>query len=355
MLPTPENTAQNLASLIETDRAGIRAACERALDAMSGPIADDTNARARVLADADLVLSDVVDSLRAGRALVAENGRRVTGDGESAAHPLDSLLFWKAFSDIVVRRLTYHADAAGDRALFTLAVSVLNGSITERLSAGLVAHSGRLLDRVHAAQADERDRIARDLHDRVGFWLDTAFRQTELFDVAKERGSDLRKAAKPVERARFALQEAMRNLRETTSDLRVQEVNNLEKALLTAFAALPVNEADLRLTINGDESWAPNTVKDEVFLIVREAVRNAIVHGRPGLLSVSVHIAPHELRVYVDDDGTGFDPEEEAGGIGLLAMQERAELLDGKLTMSTVQGRGTHVDLYVPLSERGEA
>ncbi|GAA2905331.1 histidine kinase [Streptosporangium fragile] len=347
---------------MEKDRAEFWAACERVLDTMSGPVADDAAARRHILAEAELILSDMVESLRAGHARVTENNRRAAGgNGGSAAardaHPRDSLLFWDAFFDIVLRRLVAYVDLGEEsRDPFGLAVSVLYRSITSRLSDGLVSYSGRLLNKVHEAQLDERSRITRELHDRVGFWLNTAFRQMELYDVARERGTDLGKATERVERARFAVREAMRSLRATTSELRLQEpVKNLEKALSAAFAALPANEAVFRLNVNGDEEWAPNAVKDEVFLITREAVRNAVVHGRPKLVVIGVHIAPHELRVYVDDDGAGFDPAEKSGGIGLSAMRERAELLNGALTVSTVQGRGTHVELFVPIPERGDA
>ncbi|SEF64947.1 Signal transduction histidine kinase [Thermomonospora echinospora] len=333
----------------------FRAACERALDAMDGPIAADAAARRRLLAESELIVCDMVESLRAGRPRVAEPS---LATGGRQADPRDSLLFWETFFSIVLRRLITYADI-GDRSRepFTLAVLVLYESITSRLSEGLVSYSGHLLDKVHEAQLDERNRITRELHDRVGFWLNTAFRQMELFEVARERGADLSGATERVEKARFAVREAMRSLRATTTGLRLQEpVRHLERALLTAFAALPANEAMVRLNINGDEDWAPDGVKDEVFLIVREAVRNAVVHGRPRLVVVGVHIAPYELRVYVDDDGAGFDVKTLAKGkgIGLSVMRERAEALNGTLTVAGTQGRGTHVELYVPLPEHAD-
>ncbi|MFP3961822.1 histidine kinase [Actinomadura fulvescens] len=323
---------------------------------MNGPIAADAAARRRLLSDSELIVSEMVESLRAGRPRVAEPSLVTAGP---QVDPRDSLLFWEEFFSIVLRRLIAYADIDDrSREPFMLAVSVLYEGITARLSESLVSYSGHLLDKVHEAQRDERSRITRELHDRVGFWLNTASRQMELFEVARERGADLIGASQRVEKARFAVREAMRSLRATTTELRLHEpVQHLEKALLTAFAALPAGEATIRLNINGDEDWAPHGVKDEVFLIVREAVRNALVHGRSRLVVVGVHIAPHELRVYVDDDGVGFDTGtlSNGKGIGLSVMRERAEALNGTLTVSGTQGRGAHVGLYVPLPGHADA
>ncbi len=281
--------------------------------------------------------------------------------GESAytrtAHemnPREPLVTGVALFDMVVHRLIRRAniDEESGEAL-TLAILTLYTSLAMRLCEKFVSHSGHLLKKIHQTQLDERARIARELHDRAGFWLNTAYRQIELYGMDRERESTQTSTAERLETARAAVRETIRSLREVTSELRLHEpLKDLETALLTAFAALSADDVSLRLNINGDEAWAPAAVKDETFLIVREAVRNAVVHGRPKLIVVSVHIASHELRVYVDDDGCGFDPAPGAtsGGTGLLTMRERAELLNGMLTISSTPGRGTHVDLYIRLS-----
>src|SRR5256885_47079 len=71
-------------------------------------------------------------------------------------------------------------------------------------------------------------------------------------------------------------------------------------------------EVDVRLRGNGDQSWAAGTVIDETFMIIREALRNAITHGAPRQVLIRVDLAPHELRARIDDDGRGFDTRSNA-------------------------------------------
>jgi signal transduction histidine kinase len=93
-------------------------------------------------------------------------------------------------------------------------------------------------------------------------------------------------------------------------------------------------------------------MRDEVFLIVREAVRNALNHGAPAEVVVTLAVTPHELRASVRDDGVGFSTQDDppAHGLGLPAMRERAELVGGTIAISSGPG-GTHVQLVVPLPE----
>ena len=88
---------------------------------------------------------------------------------------------------------------------------------------------------------------------------------------------------------------------------------------------------------------------DEAFLIVREALRNALAHSDPGTIDVNVEIVPHELRASVVDDGGGFAVDDTVPGFGLTSMRERAELLGGTTVLTASPGQPTRVDLTVPL------
>ena len=113
---------------------------------------------------------------------------------------------------------------------------------------------------------------------------------------------------------------------------------------------------DVRLRVSGDESWASPAVVDEVFLILREAIRNAVRHGLPQRLLIGVALTPQELHAWVEDDGRGFVftgwGEQVFGGVGLASMQERAALIEGRITIDSAPGQGTHVELSVPLPGR---
>ncbi|TDB88384.1 sensor histidine kinase [Actinomadura sp. 7K534] len=363
----PGHAGPAAASRLEADRAEIVAAYERVLDELGGPVAADRVARGQLVANAERVLTDVIGSLRAGAVRVAAGSEprvpeprvpeprmpetaamRATAPGP---RPQESVRTGAVFFDVVQRELVRRLDPEGESLpLLMLASRALYQSIT--CSGGLLAHEGYLRDMLRQAQVEERCRIGRELHDRVGMWLSAAYRQLELYDLDKNSKGPCPETEKRLTAAYGAVQEAMRILRDITSDLRFCESSNcLEKALRTAFEALATGDAVVQLKVNGDEMWASPAVKDESFLVVREAVRNAVVHGMAELVQVRVDIAPHEMRIYVDDDGVGFDPDQAtaSAGVGLSTMRERAELIGGTITVSSTPGQGAHVELSIPL------
>ena len=206
-------------------------------------------------------------------------------------------------------------------------------------------------NRVHEARMDERRRIARELHDRLGEVLTVGLRQLDLDEII---GPEIPEGQSAI--AREVLVEAMRRLRLVTSGLRDEPVTSFEKALAD-FLNRVCADADVHLVVIGDETWASAKLIDEAFLVVREALRNALNHGVPQSVVVGVEVTRRELRAWVDDDGKGFacgdDAEFPAAGTGLATMRERAALLGGALSIVSTPGHGTSVELNVPLSGHG--
>ena len=244
---------------------------------------------------------------------------------------------------------------------FVSAVTALNDGLGRRIRAATLADTSVLLERLDRAHADERRRIARDLHDRLGEGLSVALRQLELHEITNGRGAHQPGPGEPgprLTRAKEAIVEAMRRLRAVTSGLRQDQVSSLERALVGYLdstagvaAGLTGAPAGLRLRVSGDERWASRRVIDETFLILREAIRNALRHAEPQTVAIAVALAPHELHAWVDDDGRGLGHNGVAGpGTGLISMRERAALLGGTLRVDSAPGVGTHVELVVPLT-----
>jgi signal transduction histidine kinase len=210
-----------------------------------------------------------------------------------------------------------------------------------------------LFELVQDEHLRERRRIARDLHDRLGERLSVALRQLELLEIAP--GEGLPGATPRSVIAREALVDAMQRLRAVISDLRQDPVINLEMAL-SQYIDSAGSSAEARLRVSGDQAWVPPAVSDEAFLIIREAIRNALTHGAAKVLLVTISLAPHELRASVEDNGTGFalatGTWSSPAGNGIASMNERAELLGGRLTITSVTGEGTRVELVVPLPGR---
>jgi len=108
------------------------------------------------------------------------------------------------------------------------------------------------------------------------------------------------------------------------------------------------------LSFFGDESPIPKAVGEQVYLVMREAVRNAVRHSGCERIGIRLRVEQDEVVGVVEDDGGGFDPEavgkvSPSFGVGLRSMRERAEMLGGDLRVSSKPGAGTSVEVRAPL------
>lgn len=368
-------SGERLAILIEGDRELILASYQEALTKSQCHVMYDPICRERVLHSCEEILDDVVRSVRENDVRVDDGYKRVPWaererNASSGLTPADSLRMVVTFFNLAVRLVARHVVAEPDLiAPFTIAIIALNESLSQRTRETTLSYTGYLLDRIHRAHRDERRRIARELHDRLGEGMSGALRQIELHELTDPGEPPGQRAPQPSGRpaprkpprkapqgtphtafAKGALMEAMDRLRLVICDLRQDLVTNLEKAL-TDYIAAAAASVDVRLRVSGDESWAPPKVIDETFLILREALRNALTHAAPRLVLVGVELEPHELRAWVADDGQGFRPRsrETRRSAGLATMRERASLLGGNLSVTSAPGEGTRIELAVPL------
>jgi len=235
-------------------------------------------------------------------------------------------------------------------------LSGLNKWVGRQIRGPADGDTARYENRIYEARLDERRRIARELHDRLGEVLTVGLRQLDLEEILGQEVQRQETREGQSEIAREVLVEAMRRLRVVTSGLRDEPVTSFEKALAD-FLNRVCADADVHLVVLGDETWAAAETIDEAFLIVREALRNALTHGAPQSVVVGVEVTRRELRAWVDDDGKGFacgdDAESPAVGTGLATMRERARLLGGTLAIVSKPGHGTSVELNVTLPGHG--
>ncbi|MBY8870801.1 ATP-binding protein [Micromonospora sp. PLK6-60] len=345
-----------MAERLEAERSIILADYVRALDSLDSTVASDPTAREQTIAHASQSLTDLARSIRAGRVQIDESSTMLAWDiGETrAAQAIPTRESWRAamvFVETVLRWVIQHVDADSMETLGVVMLT-LHQSITVRVREATGAYTSFLLNRIHEAHLGERQRIARELHDRVGNGLSIAHRRLELFE---DHQQDPVKAAAQAKKAHHAVLDSLESLRAVITDLRLEApLKSLEKALASYIESVPASDGQLRLRVNGDENWVPTTVRDESFLIIREAIRNALAHGTPGKILIRVDIAPHELRAVVEDTGQGFDHADirTSATAGLSSMRERAALLGGLVLVASQPGQGTQVELTVPLPEQ---
>lgn len=345
-----------LASIIIENRDPILASFEKHLESTCSPVLDIECAKEQVMIAASEVITDIAHSVCTRNIQVDEIYKLhswALGEAMARSHlsPADSLRTAVAFFRVTVAALTsWVGDDPELLPVFVTAILALNESSSLRIREAIAAYTGSLLNRVHRAHLDERHRIARELHDRLGEGFSVALRQLELDELLNAHGALPSQAAPGKE----AIVEGMRRLRLVVSDLRQDPVKNLEKAL-TSYVESIAADANVQLRVSGDETWASPAIIDETYIILREALRNALKHGSPRLVLVRVEIAPHELRASVDDDGCGFSVASNSYGRfgstgGIASMHERADLIGGRLRILSGPGSGTHVELLVKLS-----
>ena len=216
------------------------------------------------------------------------------------------------------------------------AARVLQRSITERVAAASEAYVNYLLDRVRESHADERRRLGRELHDRVAHAIMVVFRNLELYQMY--RAHEPARALPKIELAKQAAQDALATARSLSSELRsLTTEDGLEVALSEYLRATVPPGLQARVSAKGNEDLVTLAVRDELFLILREAIRNALLYADAQRMDVELDIEDHRVLAAVDDDNCGFDREQADAsrrGTGLISMKERADLLGGTLRSS---------------------
>jgi signal transduction histidine kinase len=348
------------ARCVESCRDEILAEFESALLTTGNAVFAASQARRQALLTAQYVLEDVAATLRAGKVQVSNRHKlhaREVGNARAAegVHPAASLeagsLFFSTAVHHLARRMAVEFDEPAE--VLALAVTGMEESLSRRVRDASESYNGFLLNQVHQAQEDERRRIARELHDRIGHGISVAHQQLALSEVY--HATDPARALAKIAVVQQAVQEIMENLRQITSELHpATPAGDLEKSLLSFLETVEDDDVCVGLDVNGDESWADPASIGEAFLIVREAARNALTHAGAASVFIRVDIAPHALIASVQDDGRGFDPAtaREQGGVGLASMRERAALLGGRVVISSTPRGGCLVEVFIPLKRQ---
>ena len=193
----------------------------------------------------------------------------------------------------------------------------------------------------HQATAEERRRIARELHDGLAHELAFIASKTRGWSANRPMTLDVRQLSGAADRA---LDEARRAI----TVLSVPEPQSLECAVAETAEDLAARlgvAVDLDLAEGID---VPGDVTENVLRILREATTNAAVHGGATRVRVGLeHGDQVRLRLVVEDDGKGFDPEghKGSGGFGLLSMHERATSIGARFRVRSAPGEGARVEV----------
>jgi signal transduction histidine kinase len=207
-------------------------------------------------------------------------------------------------------------------------------------------------------RVSERTRVARDLHDTLlQSFQGVLLKFSALQYVIRDRPTDAEETLKRlVDEAREAITEG----RDAVQGLRSSTIvaNDLARAITTFAQGLAADQAgqdcpEFRLYVEGKSKELPPLVRDEVYKIACEALRNAFRHAQAKRIEVQIRYDPRRFRLQLVDNGKGIDPAVlnaggRAGHHGLPGLHERAQVAGGKLSVWSQVASGTEIDLTIP-------
>ena len=210
------------------------------------------------------------------------------------------------------------------------------------------------------ARVGERTSIARDLHDTLlqsfqGLMLRFQIVSELLPDRPVEAKEQLDRSIERAARAVTEGRDAVEGLRAST--VQTNDLALVINSLGEEFATDPANHASpaFRVTVEGDSRDLHPILRDEIYRIAAEALRNAFRHAAARQVEVEIRYDNQQFRLRVRDDGKGMDTavlsrEGSEGHYGLVGMRERAGLIGGRLVVWSEVGVGTEVEVIVPAS-----
>ena len=213
-------------------------------------------------------------------------------------------------------------------------------------------------DRVKLAESqvqaaiEERQRLARDLHDTVA---QTLYSLTLLSEAVRRLASagDLEQVQAYAGRLGETAQQSLREMRLLVYEMRspVLEKDGLAKAIQNRLDAVEKRSGiEVKFQTNLSNRL-PALLEEGLFYIASEALNNSLKHAMANSLKVSLCVDVHsEAALEVNDNGRGFDMNvlEDEGGIGMKSMRERAEKLGGGIKVSSIIGEGTSILVRIP-------
>jgi NarL family two-component system sensor histidine kinase LiaS len=218
------------------------------------------------------------------------------------------------------------------------------GQLARQLNLMAYQLQNLLQARQELATLEERNRLARDLHDSV---------KQQIFAVAMQIGAvkvllkrDLVAAEVRLNEADKLVRQAQQELTALIRELRPAALEG--KGLAAALRELTIEWAEqtgivANLQVEGTQTIAA-VVEDSLFRIAQEALSNVQRHGNATVVQMTLTIANDSVTLSVRDNGHGFDPtQQKRTGVGLLSMQERMRALGGDVQLESAPGEGTLV------------
>lgn len=226
-----------------------------------------------------------------------------------------------------------------------LAQALANQAMLAVQLARLSSHSRQ------AAIVEERNRVAREIHDTLAQGFTGVIAQLEAARGAISQKKKVR-VQDHLERAGELAREGLREARRSVQALRPLALE--EKPLTAALRDLMVRMTTgmpmkATLALEGEPAGLPAEWETNLLRIGQEVLTNAIRHARSSQFHALIAFDSHEIRMNLRDNGRGFDTAKKHEGFGIQGMRERVQGMGGRLSIQSEEGKGTMVSIVLPL------
>jgi len=211
----------------------------------------------------------------------------------------------------------------------------------------LIKRNQSLLNRVIQVQEEERKRIAHDLHDDLGQYINAIKTQAAILSAYENSEVQLL-ATKIMSNTDHAFNSA----KHLITSLRPLALDELGLAvalqyLIDTWQANTENKTKVHFVLNDDIDHFNEQTTMIIFRVIQEALTNIAKHANAKNVSISISYLINILTVKIIDDGIGFDTHQKTFGLGLIGIGERIEMLNGKLKIQSALNKGTEISIQI--------
>ncbi|MCH7800203.1 MAG: GAF domain-containing sensor histidine kinase [Chloroflexi bacterium] len=201
---------------------------------------------------------------------------------------------------------------------------------------------------------EERNRLAREIHDTLAQGLTAIALQLESAEALMDAGDDLQGVRQRIGQALELARDNLNEARRSVLDLRATPLQG--RTLVEAVEELARKTAaeaglEVNVKVTGTGGLLSPRIEVGLYRIAQEALNNVVRHAEARRVAVEIETTTDLISLTIEDDGRGFDIEDIADGrYGLVGLNERIKLLGGELALESAAGVGTRIIAHVPLT-----
>lgn len=291
----------------------------------------------------------------------------IMAGSQSGGLPPEGELGWTVFGGVLAVNVALlgifshlalqEEQRARDAAATIIELERTNAALQQAMDENAALHDQLLVQAREAGVADERRRLAAEIHDTIAQGLTGIIAQLQVVATASDETLAREHLGRAADLARHSLGEARRSVHNLSPmALEHDALPEALKKTVTEWSERSGVRADF--TVTGPAEPLHEEIEATLLRIVQEALSNATRHADAARLGVTLSYMDGEVALDVRDDGRGFDPltlvqRSGSGGFGLDGMRARAERIAGSFTVESEPGNGTALSARVPLVRHG--